>query len=78
MASLKGDDTAAPGAVCDPVTGVCRLPPRAELGGDGATARRAPLPKTLQPLEVLEDEQGNKLDPSAVFKGKVPRFWSPR
>lgn len=66
-----GDNTvAAPeGAVCDPITGVCRLPGASE--GEGLPSL-FPLPKTLRPLERLEDEKGKKVDPS-VFKGKVRR-----
>lgn len=55
------------GAICDPVTGVCSVPPRA----DGATTPGlVALPKNLRLLEVLEDEQGNRVDPE-VLRGKV-------
>lgn len=68
----KGNDdentiTAPEGAVCDPITGVCRLPGASE--GESLPSL-FPLPKTLRPLERLEDEEGKKVDPS-VFKGKV-------
>lgn len=59
------------GIICDPVTGVCRLPTAAGAG-DGDSAGLFPLPKTLRPLEKLEDEKGNEVNPS-VFQGKVRR-----
>ena len=70
--TTKGNDgentvTAPEGAVCDPITGVCRLPGASE--GESLPSL-FPLPKTLRPLERLEDEKGKKVDPS-VFKGKV-------
>lgn len=61
--------TAPEGTVCDPITGVCRLPGASE--GESLPGL-FPLPKTLRPLERLEDEKGKKVDPS-VFKGKVRR-----
>lgn len=69
MATPVENTTAGPaGAVCDPVTGVCRLPTRAGTSVDAAGL--IPLPRTLRPLAVLEDEDGNAVDPS-LFKGKV-------
>lgn len=69
MATPVENSTAGPaGAVCDPVTGVCRLPARAGTSVDAAGL--IPLPRTLRPLAVLEDEDGNTVDPS-LFKGKV-------
>lgn len=66
---ISPHDTAPAGAVCDPVTGVCRMPPRTSKT-EGMTPGLVPLPKTLRPLEVMEDEDGNKIDPE-VFQGKV-------
>lgn len=69
--SAKDPAGAGPaGAVCDPVTGVCRLPARAGTSLDGGGL--IPLPRTLRPLAALEDEDGNAVDPS-LFKGKVRR-----
>lgn len=73
LAPPQGGDASNPaGAVCDPVTGVCRLPARA-AEKDGLGAGLFPLPRTLRPLAVLEDEAGNKVDP-VMFKGKVRNF----
>lgn len=73
MSSNSHDDNDAQhhetpsGVVCDPVTGVCRMPPR---NSDGLTPSLIPLPKNLRSFDVLEDENGNKVDASAL-KGKV-------
>ena len=39
--------------------------------GDDGTAGLVPLPRTLRPLGVLEDEAGSKLTAAGVFKNKV-------
>ena len=68
----SSDTSDAPeGAVCDPVTGVCRIPDKSggTIPGESVPSL-FPLPKTLRPLERLEDEAGKKVDAS-VFKGKV-------
>lgn len=57
------------GAVCDDKA-VCKLPPRAAARDDGVEAL-VPLPRTLRPLDVLEDEAGNKLATPGVFENKV-------
>lgn len=46
------------------------LPSRAGAGDDGTEAL-VPLPRNLRPLSVLEDEAGNKLEASGVFKNKA-------
>lgn len=63
------------GAACD-ADGVCRLSKNGTTGvgtekDDGTAGGLVPLPKTLRPLSVLEDEAGNRLAPAEVFKGKV-------
>lgn len=63
--------TTAAGEGCDPSTGACKLPPRAGATADDGTGGLIPLPRTLRPLSVLEDEAGNKLAPAGVFNGKV-------
>lgn len=55
------------GSVCDPVTGMCTMPPRKK---EAMTPGPITLPKNLRVLELLEDERGEKVDPE-VFKGKV-------
>lgn len=70
--------SAPPGAVCD-ADGVCRLPGNGTTAGteknddssSSADGGLVPLPRTLRPLSVLEDESGKKLTPAKVFKGKV-------
>lgn len=62
--------SAPAGAVCDD-KGVCTLPPRAAAGDDDGTQALVPLPRTLRPLGVLEDEAGTKLAAAGVFKNKV-------
>lgn len=63
--------SARAGAVCDD-KGVCTLPPRASAREDDGSEGLVPLPRTLRPLGVLEDEAGNKLAAPGVFKSKVP------
>lgn len=65
---MASSSSAPAGAVCDD-KGVCTLPPRA--GGSDGMEGMLPLPRTLRPLGVLEDEAGNKLEPAGVFKNKV-------
>eukprot|EP00903_Cladosiphon_okamuranus_P013920 g12948.t1 len=63
--------TAPAGAVCDK-NGVCKLPPRASAGAGADEAEGLiPLPRTLRPLSVLEDEVGTKLAAAGIFKNKM-------
>eukprot|EP00752_Nemacystus_decipiens_P009897 g8830.t1 len=52
-------------------SGVCTLPPRAAAADDDGTQALVPLPRTLRPLGVLEDEAGTKLAAAGVFKNKM-------
>lgn len=61
------DGNAPEGYSCDPVTGVCTMPPQKK---GATTPGPIILPQNLRVLELLEDERGEKVDPQ-VFNGKV-------